>query len=122
MASRAGDIRSRAILLSSYGGASGASATATCASARRLARQAIALAEESGDPALYMAVSGGAYAFFCIGEHREGVAICDRAIELADGDPTVGGRDQLRLPVRVVPRLQGAGPGHPGRARGGTAR
>jgi tetratricopeptide (TPR) repeat protein len=32
----------------------------------------------------------GAYAPYCIGEYRECVAICDRAIELADGDPTVG--------------------------------
>ena len=38
-----------------------------------------------------MALSGGAYAFFCIGELRKAVAICDRAIELADGDPAIGG-------------------------------
>jgi len=31
-----------------------------------------------------------AYGLLCTGEYREGVAICDRAIELADGDPTVG--------------------------------
>jgi tetratricopeptide (TPR) repeat protein len=37
-----------------------------------------------------MAISGGAYAFFCTGEHRKAVAICDRAIELADGDLSVG--------------------------------
>ena len=48
------------------------------------------MAEESGDPALYMIVSASSYAFFLIGEHREGVAVIDRAIELADGDPTIG--------------------------------
>jgi tetratricopeptide (TPR) repeat protein len=37
-----------------------------------------------------MAMANGAYALFCIGEYREAVAICDRAIELADGDPTLG--------------------------------
>jgi tetratricopeptide (TPR) repeat protein len=37
-----------------------------------------------------MIVSSSSYAFFLIGEHREGVAILDRAIELADGDPTIG--------------------------------
>jgi tetratricopeptide (TPR) repeat protein len=55
----------------------------------KLVRQAIALAEEAGDPALYTAVAFP-YAFYGTGEHREAVAICDRVIELADGDPTVG--------------------------------
>ena len=68
----------------------------------RLARQAIALAEESGDPALYVAVATVAYALYCIGEYREGVAICDRAIELADGDPTVGAGIDHRLPLRAT--------------------
>ena len=64
----------------------------------RLQRHAIALAEESGDPALYVAVSLFAYPLLCIGEYREGVAICDRAIELADGDPTVGAGIVLACP------------------------
>jgi adenylate cyclase len=57
----------------------------------RLARQAIALAEQSSDAALYLTLATNAYAFFRIGEYREAVAIFDRAIELADGDPTLGG-------------------------------
>jgi tetratricopeptide (TPR) repeat protein len=48
------------------------------------------MAEESGDPALYMVVSTASYVFFLIGEHREGVAVLERAIELADGDPAIG--------------------------------
>jgi tetratricopeptide (TPR) repeat protein len=31
------------------------------------------------------------YAVFCSGDYREGVAACDRAIALADGDATMGG-------------------------------
>jgi tetratricopeptide (TPR) repeat protein len=53
-------------------------------------RQAFALAEESGDPMLYVAISLGAYALFCVGAYREGLAICDRAIERAQGDPRAG--------------------------------
>ena len=71
MAARAGDIRSRAILLVGYGARQGRRATATLREFARLARQAFALAEESGDPALYMAIAGGAYAFFL---HRRATA------------------------------------------------
>ena len=55
----------------------------------RRSREAIALAEESGDPALYVSVAITTYALFCTAPPR-GLAICNRAIELADGDPTVG--------------------------------
>jgi class 3 adenylate cyclase/tetratricopeptide (TPR) repeat protein len=89
MASRAGDIRSRALLLVAYGAVRGLS-DGDVHEWAKLARQAFALAEESGDPALYMSAAPSAYALYLIGEFREGVAICDRAIELAGGDPTVG--------------------------------
>jgi class 3 adenylate cyclase/tetratricopeptide (TPR) repeat protein len=89
LASRGQDIWSRAILLLTY-----STIRSTVDGENResaaLARQAIALAEESGDPALYMIVSTAAYAFFLIGEHREGLAVLEHAIELADGDPTIG--------------------------------
>jgi class 3 adenylate cyclase/tetratricopeptide (TPR) repeat protein len=88
MASKAGDIASRAILLSVYGGIRGIN-DGDVRGMAELSARSIALAEESGDPALYMTVSGSAYAMFLTGELREGVAILDRAIELADGDPTV---------------------------------
>jgi tetratricopeptide (TPR) repeat protein len=70
-------------------------------------RQAIALAEESGDPGLYVGIAVGAYAFFCMGENREGVAICDRAIELADGDPTVGAGINIGCPYAYYHALKG---------------
>jgi tetratricopeptide (TPR) repeat protein len=89
MASKAGDIRSRALLLQVYGSVRGLG-DGDLREYARLARQAIALAEESGDPELYMAIAPSSYAHWTIGEHHESMAICDRALELADGDPTVG--------------------------------
>jgi class 3 adenylate cyclase/tetratricopeptide (TPR) repeat protein len=90
MASEAGDIRSRARLLLAYGAVGGFSGGDVREWVKR-ARQAFALAEQSGDTALYyMAVARSGYAFFSTGEYREGVALCDRAIELADADPSVG--------------------------------
>src|SRR5262249_22233327 len=50
----------------------------------------LALAEESGDRELYLAVALGAYAYYSAGEYRAGLAVHERAIDLADGDPTVG--------------------------------
>src|SRR5438128_4193232 len=89
IASKAGDVRSRVLLLATYGILRGVS-DGDVREYARLARQGIALAEESGDPALYVTIATATYAFYCTGEYREGVAICDRAIELADGDPTMG--------------------------------
>ncbi len=83
------DLWPRAILLITYGTIR-ATIDGQFRENARLARQAIALAEESGDPALYMVVSASSYAFFLIGEYGEGVANLDRAIDLADGDPTIG--------------------------------
>jgi adenylate cyclase len=65
----------------------------------RLGRQGIALAEEAGDPALYLVVAGSAYAMFVTGALREGVTVFDRAIELADGDPTLGAGISVRCPL-----------------------
>ena len=39
---------------------------------------------------LYMAIVPGVYAFFCTGDLREALASCDRALQLADGDLSVG--------------------------------
>jgi class 3 adenylate cyclase/tetratricopeptide (TPR) repeat protein len=89
MAAKAGDIRSRAILLYVYGTVRG-TGDGNVREYARLGRQAFALAEESGDPALCIAVANSSYALYCIGEHREAVANFDRVIELACGDPTVG--------------------------------
>jgi class 3 adenylate cyclase/tetratricopeptide (TPR) repeat protein len=97
MASEVGDVRARVLLLAGYGGVRKVGEGDDRGGAR-LQRQAIALAEESGEPALRVAVSLFAYPLLCIGEYREGVAICDRAIELADSDPTVGAGIVLACP------------------------
>src|SRR5205085_4268728 len=90
VAADSGDIRSRAILLSIYSTVRGHS-DGDLREYARLARESIALADASGDPALYLTVCGGVtYALFCVGEYREAAAVCDRAIELADGDTGLG--------------------------------
>jgi class 3 adenylate cyclase len=89
MASIAGDVRSRAILLSVYAGIKGIN-DGDLQGMAQLGRSAIALAEESADPGLYMVVGGGSYGLFLLGEHRAAVSVLDRALELADGDVTVG--------------------------------
>jgi class 3 adenylate cyclase/tetratricopeptide (TPR) repeat protein len=106
LASRAQDLWARAILLLSYGSIRSA-VDGQFREYARLARQAIALAEESGDAALYMVVSTSSYAFFQIGEHREGVAILDRAIELADGDPTIGAGIAIDCPLAFCLTFKG---------------
>ena len=89
IAVKAGDVGSRVLLLTSFAGIRWV-AGGDVREFARLGRRAFALAEESGDPALYVGIVPCSYAFFCSAEYREGVAFCDRAIELADGDPTVG--------------------------------
>jgi adenylate cyclase len=89
IAAKAGDVGSRVLLLASYGAIRWMDGGELREWAR-LARQAFALAEESGDPAPYVANVGSALALSFSGAHREALAICDRALELADGDPTVG--------------------------------
>jgi adenylate cyclase len=89
LAVRLGDVRARAVLLNGYGAVRGVG-DGEVREFARLQRQALALAEESADPMLYMAIVPGAYAFFCTGDLREALASCDRALELADGDLSVG--------------------------------
>jgi tetratricopeptide (TPR) repeat protein len=89
IASNANDLWSHALMLAAYGGIR-AQNEGQMREYTGLARQALAVAEESGDPALYMTVVLASYAFLLVGEHDEGVAALDRAIELADGDPTLG--------------------------------
>jgi class 3 adenylate cyclase/tetratricopeptide (TPR) repeat protein len=89
IASQTGDVRSRALLLAVYGAIRGVGGGEVREWAR-LARQAVALAEESGDTALRIAIAPAAVAFYRTGEFRESLAICDRAIELAEGDAEMG--------------------------------
>jgi hypothetical protein len=81
------DLHARALLLSL------GAATLTAHDARKQARllhESLAVAAESGDPALYVALAPGALTLHAGGEFRAGLEICDRAIELAAGDPLVG--------------------------------
>ena len=89
MASAAGDVRSRAILLSVYAGIKGIN-DGDFRGMAEMGRNAIALAEESADPAIYITVSGASYGMFLLGEFRDAIATLDRALELADGDITLG--------------------------------
>lgn len=98
MAASTGDIRSRAVLFEVYGAILGVG-DGDVRSYADLGRRALALAEESGDPTLYMTVAGGAYAVFSISQFREGIAILDRAIELSDGDPTFAAVEGLGCPL-----------------------
>lgn len=90
LAARAGELRPRALLLANYGfvmairgGEMGAAA--------RTARRAIDLGEKAGDPSLYLELAGSVwYPLFLVGSYREVVAVAERGIELADGDPAVG--------------------------------
>jgi class 3 adenylate cyclase/tetratricopeptide (TPR) repeat protein len=53
--------------------------------------ETVALADESGDPHLQVAVrAAGAYAFLCTADFAGYEAMLDEVLELADGDPTVG--------------------------------
>ena len=89
LAVRLGDVRARAVLLNGYGAVLGVG-DGDVREFARLQRQALALAEESADPMLYMAIVPGVYAFFCTGDFREAVAGCDRALQLAGDDVSVG--------------------------------
>jgi adenylate cyclase len=97
MASRAGDIRSRAILLGVYASIRGSN-DGDVAEYARLARQAISLAEEAEVPELYMTVALSSFAFSLVGEYAEATAVLDRALALADGDVSVGAGIALGCP------------------------
>ncbi|HEU4978201.1 MAG TPA: adenylate/guanylate cyclase domain-containing protein [Solirubrobacteraceae bacterium] len=89
MAAEAQDVLSLTLLLISYG-----TILFTTRGRYREAltpiRRAVALVEESGDPSLFMITAGSSYVSYLLGEYAEGLAWCDRAIELADGDATIG--------------------------------
>jgi adenylate cyclase len=114
IASESGDIRSHAVLLSIYSTVRGHS-EGDLREYARLAREAIALADASGDPALYLTISGSVtYALFCVGEYREAAAVCDRAIALADGDPRVGAGVVVGCPYAFCVTAKGVAAGNVG--------
>jgi tetratricopeptide (TPR) repeat protein len=106
MASKAGDVRSRAVLLASYGVIRGIG-QGDVREYARLHRQAVALAEETGDAALYINVALAANARIALGEYREAVAIYDRAIELAAGNATLGAGVAFLCPYAVCHVFKG---------------
>jgi adenylate cyclase len=106
MASKAGDVRSRALLLASYGTIRG-TGEGDVREYARLHRQALALAEETGDPALYINVAPGAYSVILLGEYREAVTTCDRAIELAASNATLGSGVAFGCPYAVCHEFKG---------------
>ncbi|MBA3298839.1 MAG: AAA family ATPase [Thermoleophilaceae bacterium] len=106
MALEAGDQRSRVLLLALYGAIRGVN-DGEPAEQARVGREAIALAEEVGDPALYMVAALDVYGLFMTGELREAVAIVDRAIELADGDATLGAGIAVGCPLAYFLMLKG---------------
>jgi class 3 adenylate cyclase/tetratricopeptide (TPR) repeat protein len=106
MASKAGDLRSRALLFTIYGGIRGVNDGEPREHAR-LGREAVALAEEVGDPALYLVTAISSYAMFVIGEAREGIAMLDRAIELADDDPTLAAGIAVGCPLAYCLTFKG---------------
>jgi class 3 adenylate cyclase/tetratricopeptide (TPR) repeat protein len=90
IASETQDVWSQTILLATYGTILFAT-RGRFREALTAVRRAVALAEDSGDSALSMlALPVSAYVCFLLGEYSEGLAACDRAIERADGDPTIG--------------------------------
>jgi class 3 adenylate cyclase len=90
MAADAGDKRSRALLLAQWG-AIKLIVEGQPAAGADLMRRAIAMSEEVGDPELLLSfVNLAAYPLALIGEWRESIAVCEKAIELAGGDPSLG--------------------------------
>jgi class 3 adenylate cyclase/tetratricopeptide (TPR) repeat protein len=106
MASRAGDVRSRAVLLASYGVIKGYG-EGDVREYARLHRRALALAEETGDAALYINVALAAHSRILLGEYREAVATYDRGIELAAGNATLGSGVAYVCPYAICHAFKG---------------
>ena len=120
MASKAGDLFARAILSSVYAGIRGVS-EGNFKAMDELGTQSIALAEESGDPALYLMVAGACYARFMLGEIDSAVRVIDRAIELANGDPTVAAGTTVTCPLGYCLIFKGGIIAYPGELDEGRA-
>jgi class 3 adenylate cyclase/tetratricopeptide (TPR) repeat protein len=85
MASAIGDVRSRASLLVAYGTIRGMG-EGDAEGAAKLAREAIDLAEDAGDPELHLSIVVGSYALIVVGAFREAKEQLDRALEMAAGN------------------------------------
>jgi class 3 adenylate cyclase/tetratricopeptide (TPR) repeat protein len=107
LASRAGDVHSRAIVLASYGGIRAIS-HGDLRGGTDLSRRALALAEESGDATLYMTIAPASYAFFLTGDAKQMAAVLDRAIDLADGDGTMAAGVVVGCPLAYCHAFKGS--------------
>jgi adenylate cyclase len=105
MAIQSSDLRLRILLLGGYGAVLGLGQGRIDEYAR-LARDALALAEEADDPSLCMPPN--AWAFFLTGDLREGLAALDHAIEAAGGDPTFGAGLVFTCPYALCLAQKGA--------------
>lgn len=107
MAEQRGDRHAEALLLSAYGVLLGA----VVGDFERYVShgmRAIELAEEIGDPALYLAVAqGGAYGLFVSARLRECLQVAERAIELAGDDPTLGSGVSFECPLAFALMMKG---------------
>ncbi len=97
LAESSGDLRARALLLGQYSAAR-AYGDGELVEGAELIRESFALAAESGDPDLYVALVNFPYILYLVGAHREALAVSERGIELAGGDPGVGAGITLVCP------------------------
>ena len=107
LASETGDTRARAVLFAIYALIRGLNEGDLHAYGE-LAGQAVDLAEEYGDPELYMSIAPLAYGFLASGDYARGMAICDRAMELTGGDAALGAGILLRCPYAMCLAFKGA--------------
>jgi adenylate cyclase len=105
MAVKTGDLRLRILLLGGYGAVLGLG-QGRIEEYARLARDALALAEEADDPTLSMPPN--AWAFFLTGDLQEGLEALDRTLEAAGGDPTFGAGIVFACPYALVLAHKGA--------------
>ncbi|UGS34146.1 hypothetical protein DSM104329_00518 [Capillimicrobium parvum] len=107
LAASAGNVRARTILLAIYGLIRGIN-DGQLHEGLALARESLGVAEMSGEAHLYMAIAPVAYLLLATGDLREGLAICERALALADGDATAGAGVLIGCPAALVTIFKGA--------------
>ena len=74
----------------------------------RAVDEAVALADESGDDAMRVAIrTAGSYAYICAGDFDHCQELIEEALEIAGDDHGGGCRDRDRLPLRMGPDGEG---------------
>ncbi|MDX6632122.1 MAG: hypothetical protein QOG26_127 [Solirubrobacterales bacterium] len=96
---KSSDMRSRASLVTVYASVRGLAGAITIDEYASTALEGIALAEESGDRAVYLGLAIAAcFSLMNAGRHREGLAICERSIEFGAENPTLGAGITVKCP------------------------